>query len=181
MKNGFLTFSFLFFYSLVNGQIFTSDSLYVKFESNLSPEPFSSQIKDGKAAFNIQSGKVAIFINMKSFKLSNELMNEDFHTNYLETNKYMMTKFTGEILDLPDLKKAGEYSMKVKGIFEIHGVQKSKIILVNFIVAKDLKISVNAHFKIIPKEFNIQIANIVIAKIAKEIDIIISSDFSPKN
>jgi hypothetical protein len=181
MKKLEFTLLFILTYYIVNSQIYTSSTIMTEFSSRTPIESFAAKSTTGNAATNIKTGKLIFKIPLKSFSFPNQLMQEHFNDNYLESEKYPIASFEGKIVDLPDLRKPGEYTLKVRGIFILHGVEKSKEFIANFIIQNDTIIESNAYFKLRPKEFKIQIPNLIVEKIADEIDVIINAKFSLKN
>jgi hypothetical protein len=175
-----LIFVLIFVYTICNSQIYTSSIIMTEFSSRTSIESFAAKSSIGNSALNIKTGKLIFKISIKSFNFSNTLMQEHFNETYMESEKYPVASFEGKIVDLPDMKKPGEYSLKVKGVFSIHGVEKTKEIIANFIIENETVIESNAYFKLRPSEFKIIIPNLIVQKIASDIDVIVNSKFNLK-
>jgi polyisoprenoid-binding protein YceI len=178
-KRGLLIFISLIYFN-INAQIYTSTNVLYELKSTTSIEVFQARAEDGEAAFNSSTGKLAFKGNVKSLKFSNALMQEQFNEDYMESDKYPQLSFVGEVDNMPDFTKDGEYTLKAKGVFSIHGIERTKDVNVNFVIENG-KLKVYASFQLRPREFNIQIPNIVIEKIAEEIEIIINTDLISKN
>lgn len=160
-------------------QVFISKTAYVRFFSKTPLEDIEGITKSGAAALNIKSGKVLFRVTMTSFKFEKALMQEHFNENYMESDKFPTGDFDGQIIDLPDLSKDGEYSVKVKGNFTIHGVKKEREFIVSLKVAGG-KILGKTQFKVKCVDHNIEIPKLVVKNIAEDLEVGVEAEFLPK-
>jgi hypothetical protein len=117
------------------------------------------------------SHKFAFTVKLSTFEgFNSALQKEHFHENYMETNQYPNLQYSGTLLDVPDLRKNGTFSVRTKGIFLIHGVKKERIIK-NKITVRNGNIQIESRFSLLLSDFNITIPRIVDKKIAEEVTI----------
>ena len=165
--------------AIANSQIWIAKNGYVRFFSKTPIEDIEGITKTGSSALNAKTGKIIFKVTMTSFKFEKALMQEHFNENYMESDKFPTGDFDGQILELPDLSKNGEYSVKIKGSFTIHGVKKEREIPATLAVS-DGKISGKANFKVKCVDHNIEIPKLVVKNIAEDLDVTIQVDFTPK-
>ena len=112
---------------------------------------------------------------MKGFIFKKELMQEHFNENYIESDKYPKTTFSGSYTgDVPP-NGNGVYLVKVKGNLTLHNVTK-EIEEPATLEMKDGKLLGKSEFKLKPEDFNIKIPSVVRDKIAPEISVVINID-----
>ena len=107
---------------------------------------------------------------IKNFQFKRDLMKEHFNSNYMESDRYSKAVFKG-IIEKFDLKivTETEKDFQIKGKLTIHG--QTRMITVNAKIKKvDNGIQINSHFTLNTDDFNIEIPNIVIAKISKSVN-----------
>ena len=112
---------------------------------------------------------------LKGFIFRKELMQEHFNENYVESDKYPKTTFTGvytgDVLPATD----GVYKIIVKGNLTLHNVTKEVEIPATLEVSNG-KLTGKSEFKLKPADFNITIPSIVRDKIQTEIDVHVKID-----
>jgi polyisoprenoid-binding protein YceI len=115
-----------------------------------------------------------------SFKLTSlkgfnsALQKEHFHENYLESTKYPNISYTGKLIDQIDKSQNGTYIIRTKGKFNIHGVERERI-LKNTVKVLNGKISITSSFDIMLDDYEISIPKIVNKKIAETISVTITA------
>jgi hypothetical protein len=125
--------------------------------------------------FDVGKNEIASLALIRGFRFKNPLMQEHFNENYIESDLYPKAIFRGKIIDF-DVNELGstgsEYT--VKGVLEIRERKKSIEPVARIQKINDV-ISMQGIFKVLPKDFDIQIPTIVENKIAKEV--IVRFDF----
>lgn len=121
------------------------------------------------AILDADKNEIASLALMRGFRFKNSLMQEHFNENYIESDLYPKAIFRGEIIDF-DLNELGitgkQYT--IKGVLEIRERKKSIEPVVQIQKINNV-ISLQGSFKVLPKDFDIQIPKIVENKIAKEV------------
>jgi hypothetical protein len=115
--------------------------------------------------------KFAFTVKVSTFEgFNSALQKEHFHENYMETSLYPNLQYSGTMLDVPDLRKNGTYTVRTKGVFMIHGIKKERIIN-NKITVRNGNFQIESKFSLSLSDFNITIPRIVDKKIAEEVNI----------
>ncbi|HNG64065.1 MAG TPA: YceI family protein, partial [Ferruginibacter sp.] len=102
---------------------------------------------------------------------------EHFNENYLESDKYANATFTGHIIEEDDFTRDGNYNIRAKGKFVIHGVEQERL-LQGDLVVKNGTIKLVCIFTVLLSEHDIKIPRIVHEKLAAEINVIVNAEFT---
>lgn len=120
----------------------------------------------------------AFRLDNQSFKgFNSPLQREHFNENYLQSDKYPESTFSGKIIDEIDFNKPGTYTVRAKGMLTLRGVARERIIRSNVVVG-DKKVTITSDFSVLLDDHNIRIPRIVYQKIAPEIQISMQSELS---
>jgi polyisoprenoid-binding protein YceI len=107
-------------------------------------------------------------------------MQTHFQENYMESAKYPNGSFKGTVIYPENFKLSTKaQNVKVKGIFNIHGVEKETEISGSITQTKT-GILLSANFSILLNDFNINIPVSSINKIAQNIDIRVDAQLTAK-
>jgi len=175
----FIWISILFF-SSIQAQIFTTNVGVVKFSSNAPLELIQAQSNKLSVAIDGANRSFAFNLPITSFQgFNSALQKEHFNENYMETKKYPNGVFKGRIIESVDLKTNGTYTVRAKGVLNIHGVESERIIRAT-IVVNNGNIKVTSKFKVPLTEHKISIPKVVFQKIAEEIDVDVSATLLKK-
>ncbi len=107
---------------------------------------------------------------IKNFQFKRDLMKEHFNSNYMESDRYSKAIFKG-IIEKFDMKivTETEKDFQITGKLTIHG--QTRIITVNAKIKRvNNGIQINSHFMLNTDDFKIEIPNIVVAKISKNVN-----------
>ena len=107
---------------------------------------------------------------------NSRLQREHFMENYMETEKFPRATYEGKIIDPVDFAKAGEYVVRTKGSFSVHGISRERIIEATVTVEKG-GFKVRSEFLVSLEDHNIIIPKIVNQKIAREIQVTVEAEF----
>lgn len=119
---------------------------------------------------NSDKSEIAFVVPIKKFQFKRNLMREHFNTNYMESDRYPKATFKG-IIEKFDLKIISEIEKEflIKGKITIHG--QSRAITVNTTIKKvGVGIHIKSNFTLYTDDFNIEIPDMVIAKISKKVN-----------
>lgn len=122
-------------------------------------------------ALDLTTGNVAVSMLMKGFHFEKSLMEEHFNENYIESDKYPKSTFTGKIgpADLEKVKNLqSELKINIKGDLTLHGVTKTIDALVTF-VKSGAQLQVSTEFIIKIEEYKIKVPSMLISNIAEEV------------
>lgn len=122
------------------------------------------------------NGDVVFQVPVKSFRFEKQLMEEHFNENYLESTKFPKAEFRGKLKNMPaaDFGKDGTYNVQASGKMTMHGVTR-EVSAPGTVTVKGGSVTVNAKFKINPKDYAIQIPGLVAGKISENIDVTVNT------
>jgi hypothetical protein len=164
-----------------NGQVYFTKNASISFFSKAILENIQADNNQVISVLNIQTGVIQFSLLNNAFHFPKAKMEEDFNEDYIESDKYPRSTFKGIITDISKINFIvnGTWRVNVNGDLMIHGVKKN-ITLWGTITVKDGKISAAASFKIIVKDYDINIPSIVANKIAENIDISVFCNYEIK-
>jgi hypothetical protein len=162
----------LFFSSFRQSKVlYKVQSGKIVFTSTAPLEIIKSESKEVSGILDIENRNFAFSVRNKSFKgFNSPLQIEHFNENYMESDKFPNSTFTGKIVENVDLLSDGNYDIRAKGILDIHGVKQERIIHC-FISVKKNTINVTSDFTIQLQDHNITVPRIVNQKINQEIKV----------
>jgi polyisoprenoid-binding protein YceI len=161
-------------------QIYLGKDGTTKFTSEAPLELIKAQSGKTNGVVDFGTKNVAFSVEVKTFNgFNSELQKEHFLENYMESEKYPKATFKGKLIDDVDLSKPGTYSVRSKGTFNIHGVEKEKIIKVKLIV-KDGQVEAESEFEVPLGDHDIKVPKIVNQKIASVIMVQYKGVLKPK-
>ncbi len=177
----------MFFFGVFFSFVFVSQaqSLFemnggvIKFESIALLENITATSNQAKGIVNITQNTFALSVEINSFKgFNSELQKEHFNENYLESDIYKKSTFTGKLIDKFDPTKATQ-TIRSKGQLEIHGVKQERIISVTLVKSGN-NYTLSADFNVLLEDFGISVPRIVNQKIAEIIFVTIRGTIKPK-
>jgi polyisoprenoid-binding protein YceI len=102
-----------------------------------------------------KTGQIVFSVLIKGFKFDNQLMEDHFNENYLESTKFPKADFKGFILNAAsDFSKDGKHNITAEGTLTIHNVAQ-KVSVPGTLTITDGKAAVMATFKIKIKDYGI--------------------------
>jgi hypothetical protein len=152
------------FYSLKKGN--------VHFFAGTPLEDIEADNSKTTSFLNIKTGDVLISMPVREFKFKSALMEEHFNENYMESEKFPKSDFKGKILNIDqiDFSQSTPFTVKVQGVFTIHGVSQSKTIDVVLKNAAGI-IQAETKFNILLGDYNIQRPQILWEKLSEQVAI----------
>jgi polyisoprenoid-binding protein YceI len=164
---------------------FAQDKFYTKtgkvdFISKAPMEDIEGKNKTVTAVLDSKTGAMQFAIQMKGFELEKQLMEQHFHENYAESDKYPKAEFKGSITNNSEINysKEGSYPAKVKGKLTIHGVTKD-VETTGTLKVNGGTIDANSTFNILLSDYNISIPTIVKEKVSNSIKIVVDCKLEP--
>lgn len=172
MKKSLFSFALALLSTAAFAQKWGTKTGQIDFFSKTPMEDISAKNKKVQAVVDAASGAIAVSVNIRDFKFERSLMEEHFNENYLESDKYPTADFRGTIENPKsvDWTKDGVYQVKAVGDLKMHGVTQ-KVAAPMQILVKDGKAGVTGTFPIQLSDYNIKIPTLVVAKIAKQVDV----------
>lgn len=124
-----------------------------------------------KGVMNLESGSFAFRASINSFKgFNSPLQQIHFQENYMESDKYPYATFEGKLVDEIPFDRPGEYSVRAKGKFTVHGVKQERIIRGDVFVSEN-EVRIVTNFRVALVDHEIHVPRIVNQKISEHIDV----------
>lgn len=141
----------------------------IDFFSKTPVEDIEAHSKSCGAIINTETGQMAFKVPIKSFKFPNNLMEEHFNENYMESEKFPEATFSGKLEPLIDFNKPGTYPVKAKGKFKVHGVDVEREFTGTITVNADKTADLKCDFEVPLEAHKIERPQLVLLKIADKI------------
>lgn len=168
---------------IVSSQLFSQKYIarngHIWFFSHAPMEDIEAHNYQSTSILDKESGDLAFSLMINGFEFEKALMQEHFNEKYLHSDKFPKATFKGKILNMDevDLKKDGEYKVKVKGDMNLHGVT-NEVETDGILEVKEGKILGKAKFPIVVADYNIEIPGLVKDNIAKVVDVNVDIEFT---
>ena len=161
------------------GQKYLTRNGYIKFYSEAPIENIEAVNNEVNSALDIKTGDFVFKVNMKKFEFEKSLMQEHFNENYVESDKFPYSIFTGKIKNINsiDFSKNGSNLIEVQGDLTIHGKTK-KISQKGTLEISNNVITGNAVFMISLDDYKIKIPKVLFYNIAETIEITVNVKLS---
>jgi hypothetical protein len=162
---------------LSQAQLFVVQKGEATFMSEAPLENIKAESKSIRGVINPDSKEFAFSVKINSFiGFNSEIQRVHFLENYMEQTKYPEATFSGKFIEDIPFDSSGTYSVRAKGVLEIHGVRQERIIR-GTITLKPGEVLMNADFSVPLLDHGITIPKIVIQKISSQIDVKLNFDF----
>jgi polyisoprenoid-binding protein YceI len=147
----------------------------ISFYSKAPMENIEAHNNKAVSVVDVSTGQVEFSVLLKGFEFQKARMQEHFNENYVESDKYPKSVFTGSIKNPGDIKldKDGVYNVKVSGQLTLHGVTKPQDVDASFTVQNG-RISAVAEFVVTVADYNIKIPALVKDNIGKTVKIVVN-------
>jgi hypothetical protein len=162
-------FIFLAFHpSLAQEKYFTKTGK-IRFNCTGGVEKIEALNKGVTCVLDSKTGALQFAVLLKGFEFEKALMQEHFNENYVESDQYPKSNFSGIVENNGevDYARSGTYPVKVKGKLTLHGVTRD-VSASGKITIADKKVVAASEFKILLEDYGITIPSVVRDKIAKE-------------
>ena len=103
------------------------------------------------------TGQIIFAVLVKGFKFENQLMEDHFNENYMESTQFPKADFKGYIKNIKevDLTKDGTYPINIEGVLTIHGTG-NKVTTTGTLQIQQGKPTMVGEFSIKIKEYGIK-------------------------
>jgi polyisoprenoid-binding protein YceI len=159
-------------------QVDTSQQNLVKFISDAPIEDFEG-ITDKIDGFLFWEGEeltsnssLYFEVDLNTVDTGIGLRNRHMRDNYLHTDKYPITHYTGKIIDLIKVSDT-EYQISTEGEIFIHGVTKSLSVQGNLIKKSDDIFRIKVNFSVALTDFEIEVPSIMFYKIDENMELVL--------
>src|SRR4030042_6695880 len=100
MKHLSLIILFLTLFFAANAQKYMTKNGYIGFFSHTPLEDIKADNNQVASVLDISTGEIVFQVLIKSFHFEKTLMEEHFNENYMESDKFPKSTFTGKIINL---------------------------------------------------------------------------------
>jgi hypothetical protein len=163
-----------------SAQTYVGQHVKISIFSSTPVEDIKASSNDGVAVLITEKQELAVQIPIKSLAFDKKLMQEHFNENYMESDKFPLAKFKGNIEQKIDWKKDGEYPVTSKGILTVHGISQARTIQ-GKISIKNGVIMLNSNFDVTCAAHQIKIPSLVFTKIAEVIKVTVQGPLTLLN
>lgn len=155
----------------LKAQHFKSTNGAINFSSDAPLETIKAQSGSLASVVSPASRVFAFSMQISSFQgFNSALQRQHFNESYMQSDKFPYGTFKGKIIETVDLTKNGTYQVRAKGILDIHGIKKERIIPATVTVNGN-QMTIRAQFDIPLADHDIRIPKIVNQKIAEIIKV----------
>jgi polyisoprenoid-binding protein YceI len=161
-------------------RVFTKNG-HISFFSKTNMENISADNNQVMSVLNIQSGELLFTVLMKGFHFEKALMEEHFHENYVESEKFPKASFKGAVAEISKVNFGvdGSYNITVAGDLTIHGVTQ-KVSTNGKIVISGGKITASSKFIIKLADYKVLIPKLVKENISETLEISVQCLYDQK-
>lgn len=164
--------------TLATAQNFGTKTAKVLIFSSTPIEDIKAVTDKGVGILIPKSKEVVFQIPIKSFAFAKGLMQEHFNENYMESDKFPYAKFKGNIQQEIDLSKDAVFPVTVKGILNIHGVDRPRTIAGQMEI-KNGAVKIATSFDVPCADHKIKIPSLVVTKVAEVIKVSVDALLNP--
>ena len=158
MKGIILSFCLIIIVNVSNAQqVFATKTGQLIFNATGSDVKIVAVNNQTDSKFVSTTGQIIFGVLIKGFKFENQLMEDHFNENYMESTQFPKADFKGYITNIKEVNfgKDGEYPVKVEGNLTIHGVT-NKVNTEGVMQVKDGKPNITGSFKIAIKQYGLK-------------------------
>ena len=152
----------------------------ISFFSETSVENIEAINHQASCILNMETGEIAVSVQMNGFEFNKALMQEHFNENYVESHKFPKATFKGEVVGFSTLtfSDSSPKTVEVKGLLSLHGVDK-EVMTTGTMTKENDKYTALAKFIVSPADFDIKIPKAVINNISDKIEISVQLPLEP--
>jgi polyisoprenoid-binding protein YceI len=148
------------------------------FYSSTPAEDIRAENNRTQVILNTTTGEIAVLMRMRDFDFPNELMEEHFNENYVESEKYPYATFKGTLDKAIDFSQNGTFDASATGVFTVHGKSQNRT-LKGKLTVQEGSIQINSDFEVPLSDHDIEVPKIVFVKIAQIIQVGTSYTLTP--
>ena len=166
--NKIITIILFFFITNIQAQQYLTKKSEISFFSKAPIEDISAVNTKVSAVYDDETKQLVFQLNISDFIFPKPLMQEHFNENYLESDKFPKSSFSGIVGDINENSTA-------KGTLKIHGVSNEVAVIGSLDKMND-SVIINATFTIQLKDYKIKIPRVFLYNIAEEIEVTVKAE-----
>lgn len=171
---------FLLFAFQERGTLFHVTEGKISFRSEAPLELINASSSSLAGLLDTTRRNFSFRVQIRSFEgFNSRTQREHFNENYMQSEKYPEASFKGKIIEEIDLSADGSHEVRAKGILNIHGVEKERIIKAELQV-KGRTIRIKSLFTVLLSDHHIPIPRVVHQKLANEIKVQVNTVLQPR-
>lgn len=164
---------------LTYSQVLVCPQVKISFYSDAPLEDIYAISNNGAGAVNLATDSFVFRVGIRSFEFENDLMQEHFNEQFMESDKYPTASYRGKITVRPATFDNNTNTMiTTHGIMNIHGVPREREIQVN-VTGQDSLFFFNSKFRVAVADHNIKIPSLLGMKIADTVDVTVEGTCRP--
>jgi len=152
----------------VSAQQYLTKESEISFFSKAPIEDISAVNNKVSAVYDAETKQLVFQLNIADFIFPKPLMQEHFNENYLESDKFPKSSFSGIVGDINE-------NSTVKGTLKIHGVA-NEVEVTGSLEKMNDSVIINATFVIVLTDYKIKIPRVVMYNIAEEIEVTVKAE-----
>lgn len=160
-----------------NKDILITRNASLSIYSSAPIEDIKAKSDQAVSAINTKTGDIFFKVLISTFQFHNNLMQEHFNEDYLQSDKYPFAQFSGKIQNMQDYSKDGNFPVTVKGQLTIHNVSRAYTVQ-GTLVIKGSQVTASSVFKVRLADHHIAIPRLVIENIAEVVQVTVSATYS---
>ncbi|HAK12973.1 MAG TPA: YceI family protein [Chitinophagaceae bacterium] len=171
MKKSLFIAAMLISIASFSQKVYSTKSGQISFNASSPIEKIKGINNQADSKMIDKNGQIVFMLLIKSFKFENQLMEDHFNENYMESTKFPKADFKGFITNINsvDFTKDGKYPVTADGTLTLHGVSK-KVQPTGVITINDGKVTLTSTFRIALKDYNVT-GSYIGSKIASDVEI----------
>ncbi len=163
-----------------------SETNEVKFISDTSLESFEGVTDniDGYLYWEeddlTKNSQLYFEVDLNTLDTGIGLRNRHMRENYLETEKYQFTNFSGKIVKV-EKKENRLFEVEADGTLSIHGVVQPLMLKANIEMSSDRSYKIKSSFTVKLSDFNIEVPSLMFLKLSELIVVELNFNITEKN
>lgn len=167
----------LLFFNTYSQKLLNTRTCAINFTASGGAEKIAAINNEVDCKLVDNSGQLVFTLLIKGFRFENQLMEDHFNENYMESTKYPKALFKGYITNITriNFSKDGTYEAEAEGTLTIHGVVQ-KVKTMGTITVAGGNVTLKSNFKVKLKDYKIS-GSYIGDKIAPEASIAVNCKF----
>ncbi len=146
----------------------------VRFRGTTQIETFYGETSEIRGFVNPETGEFKFTVNMASLTTGNSRRDRNMHSDYLKTEEWPQSVFSGVIQDIHLLEEDAENNVKATGEFTIRDVTR-EVEIEGEIQRSRGEWNLSATFTLLHSDFSISRARFLFVRVRDEVEVTVSA------